>query len=374
MLEILNELTLSISEETPWLLPLCFAMFGACVGSFLNVVIYRLPLGMSVNEPRRSFCPECKQAIPWYLNIPVLSWLVLRGKSACCKKPISPRYCLVELGTAVLFGALAWRFYAEPLPAQILLCVWAAIMIAVFFIDREQMVVLPVLTNSAAAAGVLTALFAPWLADAVSITAGEGLMWSLCGGISAFLLLKLVALLGRLLFGGKAQEFESSRQWSLAQAGDDLELRIGEDTYLWSELFMEAANSVCLKNATISAAENKQGDITFSTSTVTLADGSVLELEDFEKLSGTCNGLAIRREAMGSGDAHIALAIGTLCGWQGVIFALVAGSFVGIAQAIITKIKRGEPMPFGPAFITGAFIYLFLGQQLINYYLSSLEY
>ena len=86
MLEILNELTLSISEETPWLLPLCFAMFGACVGSFLNVVIYRLPLGLSVNEPRRSFCPECKQAIPWYLNIPIISWLMLRGKSACCKK------------------------------------------------------------------------------------------------------------------------------------------------------------------------------------------------------------------------------------------------------------------------------------------------
>ena len=61
-------------------------MMGAGIGSFLNVVIYRLPLGISVNNPRRSFCPACKKQIPWYRNIPLLSWLQLRGKCAECAR------------------------------------------------------------------------------------------------------------------------------------------------------------------------------------------------------------------------------------------------------------------------------------------------
>ena len=371
MLEELNSYTQSVTGENPWLLPLCFAMFGACIGSFLNVVIYRLPRGLSVNEPSRSFCPECKKEIPWYLNIPIGSWLMLRGRSACCNKPISPRYCLVEFITALLFAAIAWYFSLDPLPSQLLLCVWAAIMLAVLCIDWEQMIVLPVLTNSAAAAGLLAALFAPWLVEPQSLTTQDGLLWSLVGAASGYVLLKAVSLMGRLLFGRKNTAFDTPQQWQLRQAGDDIELRIGEQTYLWSELFMESANRVQLRQASISTATGAEpGTITFTADTATLADGTVIELEEHESLSGTCHGLSTRREAMGSGDALIALAIGAVCGWQGVLFALVAGSFVGIIQALIARIGRGQPMPFGPAFIVGAFIYLFFGNSLIISYLD----
>lgn len=89
----------------------------ACIGSFLNVVIYRVPLGISINDPARSFCPECDEPIPWYLNIPVFSWLFLRGKSACCRTPISFRYWLVELLTALIFAAMAWK-YADASPGR----------------------------------------------------------------------------------------------------------------------------------------------------------------------------------------------------------------------------------------------------------------
>ena len=77
MMELIYMQTQAVSAETPWLLPLAFALFGACIGSVLNVVVYRLPRGLSVNEPSRSFCPHCKKEIPWYLNLPIISWLQL---------------------------------------------------------------------------------------------------------------------------------------------------------------------------------------------------------------------------------------------------------------------------------------------------------
>src|SRR4051794_32827381 len=88
-------------------------LLGAGIGPFLNVVIYRVPLGISVNNPRRSFCPSCKKQIPWYRNIPLLSWLALRGKCAECGSKIAFRYFFVELLTAVLFYAVFVKFSAS---------------------------------------------------------------------------------------------------------------------------------------------------------------------------------------------------------------------------------------------------------------------
>ena len=115
-----------------------FAM-GASIGSFLNVCIYRLPLGMSVNEPRRSFCPNCKYHFPIWLNLPIISWIMLRGKCANCSKPISIRYLLVELLTGLLFLAL-WL-----LGTLLLTRSWGAIGITVLlapmilFLARSQL-------------------------------------------------------------------------------------------------------------------------------------------------------------------------------------------------------------------------------------------
>jgi leader peptidase (prepilin peptidase)/N-methyltransferase len=109
-------------------------LLGVIIGSFLNVVIVRVPAGKSVVRPR-SACPACGQPIGERDNIPVLSWVLLRGRARCCGEPISGRYPLVELGTGVAFGAVAastglsWR-----LPAMLYL---AAISIALTLIDLE---------------------------------------------------------------------------------------------------------------------------------------------------------------------------------------------------------------------------------------------
>lgn len=95
---------------------LAIGAFGTLVGSFLNVVIYRVPLGRSIVSPP-SACGSCGHAVRPYDNIPLVSWLVLRGRCRDCAAPISVRYPLVELGVAVFFGVTAWRFATDLLAA-----------------------------------------------------------------------------------------------------------------------------------------------------------------------------------------------------------------------------------------------------------------
>lgn len=84
-------------------------VLGLAIGSFLNVVVYRLPRGMSLLRPG-SACPSCGAAVQWYDNIPVVSWIVLRARCRRCRQPISIRYPLIELATGVLFAVLALIF------------------------------------------------------------------------------------------------------------------------------------------------------------------------------------------------------------------------------------------------------------------------
>ena len=373
-MEEIYTFTQEVTAATPWLLPLFFGLFGACVGSFLNVVIYRLPRGLSVNEPRRSFCPQCKAPIPWYLNLPVLSYLMLRGRTACCGRHYTARYCVVELVCALLFAAVAWCFCTDDIITQVLLCVWVALMLACFCIDWEQMVVLPVLTIPAALVGLGVSLLSPWFSGDGTEPL-QGLMSSASGAFGGFLLFRLVAVAGKFMFGRRQQDFEASQGWVLRQAadGEDVELLIGDERLLWSDIFMESSNRFALRAATLEGHAADAGELVFAIDSVTLPDGKVLSLEEHDELRGTCRGYAARKEAMGSGDAWLALAIGALCGWPGVVFALVGGSFIGLAAAAVARIGRGTPMPFGPALISAALVWLFFGTELVSAYLGWVE-
>ena len=127
--------TLTGSADTDLLLLVLGCGFlGLFVGSFLNVVIHRVPAGESVVKPR-SRCPGCGHEIAWYDNIPVVSWLVLRAKCRNCGEPISARYPLVELGTGVLFGLTAWwTGVSWELPAFLYL---AAVAVSLSAIDLD---------------------------------------------------------------------------------------------------------------------------------------------------------------------------------------------------------------------------------------------
>lgn len=130
---------ISMLAELPSALAIAIvAMFGAVVGSFLNVCVYRLPLGKSVVWPA-SACPKCRRELLWYENVPVVSWLVLRGRCRTCSEPISIRYPLVELLTGALFVSAALRFGLDwVLPAYL---VFFASLVAITFIDLEHYII-----------------------------------------------------------------------------------------------------------------------------------------------------------------------------------------------------------------------------------------
>jgi leader peptidase (prepilin peptidase)/N-methyltransferase len=109
-------------------------VLGTMVGSFLNVVIARLPAGESIVRPR-SHCPICQDSIPWYLNVPVLSYVLLRGRCRACKTPISPRYPIVELLTGLLFVAALATF--GPTLAALTAAIYASGLVVITFVDID---------------------------------------------------------------------------------------------------------------------------------------------------------------------------------------------------------------------------------------------
>jgi leader peptidase (prepilin peptidase)/N-methyltransferase len=131
---------------------------GLAFGSFLNVCIYRLPLGLSVVTPR-SACPKCKQRIAFYDNVPVLSWLMLRGHCRNCKSSISPRYVMIELLTGVLFVACYWYFGLTL--STLKYCVFAFLLLGLIFTDAETKLLPDKLTLPGLALGLGFSLIIP---------------------------------------------------------------------------------------------------------------------------------------------------------------------------------------------------------------------
>ena len=129
---------------------------GACIASFLNVVIWRVPRGESIVSPP-SHCPKCGSSIKWWQNIPILSWLALRGRCAACKAPISPRYICVEALGGVLFLAAFLHMLKFGLPLHILVVywIWIALMIVGSFIDFDHQLLPDFVTVGGMALGLV---------------------------------------------------------------------------------------------------------------------------------------------------------------------------------------------------------------------------
>ena len=152
-----------------WFFPLCAFALGACIGSFLNVVIYRLPKEESIVTPG-SHC-GCGQPIKWHDNIPILSWLLLRGRARCCGRSFSFRYPAVELLTGVIFTVCWLKFHHQP---GVAVCGWIFLgcLIAATFIDLDHFIIPDVFTLGLGVIGVLLSLMVP----ALHVTRSEMLL------------------------------------------------------------------------------------------------------------------------------------------------------------------------------------------------------
>ncbi|HWK82262.1 MAG TPA: A24 family peptidase [Caldimonas sp.] len=180
--------------------PYVLALLGLCIGSFLNVVIHRLPLmlergwkqesadllGVTVTATPaislavpRSRCPSCGHTIAWHENIPLASWLWLRGRCSACKVRISSRYPVVEVGTGALFALVGWRFGAQPV--VLLWCAFSAALVALAAIDWDTTLLPDSMTLPLLWAGMVSAALG-WtipLADALwGAVAGYLSLWS----------------------------------------------------------------------------------------------------------------------------------------------------------------------------------------------------
>ena len=292
-----------LSTHYPWVLLIFFFCLGACLGSFFNVCIHRIPEGRSVVKPS-SRC-ICGVPIAWFDNLPVLSWFLLKGKARCCGQSFTIRYPLVEALTGALF-LLSWWLFSHDNPAfafgVMILC---GILIPAVFIDLDHMLIPDVFSIGGAIAGVLFSLFFPALhgIEGLGIVAGFfGVMESILG------------------------------------------LLVGSATIYWI---------------------------------------------------GVLGEMVLRKEAMGEGDVKFLGCIGAFCGWQGALCSIFGGAFVGtvvlLPILLFQKIRgRSHPerrsasndddeqiafgahVPFGPLLATGALLYVFICQEMVDGYFASL--
>ena len=166
-------------------------LLGLAFGSFLNVCIYRLPLGLSVVKPR-SLCPRCQRPIAFFDNIPVLSWLILGGRCRQCKAAISVRYLFIELLTGGVFVACYWHFGLTL--ATLKYCVFGFLLLGLIFTDAETKLLPDKLTLPGLVLGLLFSFFVPvndlasqFLPGAVNLPFGSDLVASLMSALDALL-------------------------------------------------------------------------------------------------------------------------------------------------------------------------------------------
>lgn len=340
-----------------WAAYVAVAVAGLVCGSFLNAVIHRLPRGIGLGHPRRSFCPHCGRSLPWSENLPVFSWLFLRGRCAGCGAGISARYPLVELLTAVLFVWLWWMFPPWVAAAYMVL---AALLVAGTFIDLEHMILPDSLTLGGAVAGVVLSVLVEGLQPGT--TWEERLRSSLFGAGAGFAALFAVVELGKLAFGRKRIELDAGEEFTVTGTADEPCLEFGEEKIAVAEMFYRPTDVL-----EVHGADGESWRFTMDG----LRRGD--QFTDYAAALGSrgvARALVIPREAMGFGDVKFMLTLGAFLGWPGALFSIAAGSIIGavagVAMLLAGKLESAGRIPFGPYLAAGALLWLAAGTAVVR--------
>jgi leader peptidase (prepilin peptidase) / N-methyltransferase len=373
-------------------------LFGAFIGSFLNVCIHRLPRNESVVLPP-SRCYSCGTQVQWYDNLPVISYLILRGRCRWCDAPFSVRYLLLEVLVGVVSALVMWWAFAAPVaPAPWLLTLGAGeplaralagaavlalayLLVVASFIDLEHTIIpdeltkpfqvaAPVLALASGSVLGLSAVFDPtsWLVqrnilgDPVATT--TTFIWRVGGIAAAVLLLLAVSLpLARIVY---SRFCPPEQRWS---EQDHRGFRVG----VW--WFMGATASSTLALLLLVAWQPGAGDWWRQ-----CAGHGALAL--FGSLTGWLSlylvglvgTIAFRRNAMGFGDVKFLAPIGAFLGPVGVLyaffFAAIVGTIVGLPMRLLASRRE---IPFGPWLAVGALLALVWGPALHGWLFSQIR-
>jgi leader peptidase (prepilin peptidase) / N-methyltransferase len=362
----------AISNPANWsLVPfhfwsLVFFVIGCIVGSFLNVCIYRLPLEMSIVTPR-SHCPHCKYSIPWYLNIPLVTWLALRGRCKNCGAPISSRYFIVELlsGLAFLGCWLKFGDAVHPLqsmPLALVCAVFLAGLIVATFIDFEHFIIPDEITIGGGIAGVAVSFLLPSLHGAHTLTVG--MFRSLLGMIVGAGVIYIILRLGKLLFGRQRVQLPAETKIVFSETA----VCLPDKEIPYDELFYRQSDVIALRARTVELVDRGYKDVTVRLSPSLLEiGGEKMDPADVLHIEAVSTEIVLPREAMGLGDVKFMGAIGAFIGWQGVLFSLmvssIIGSIIGVALILMRRCEWSSRMPYGPYIALASVIWIFGGKE-----------
>jgi leader peptidase (prepilin peptidase)/N-methyltransferase len=371
--------------------------FGSCVGSFLNVVIYRLPRDKSLVFPP-SACPSCGRHIHFYDNIPLISWLILGAKCRYCKAPISPRYFVIELLTALLFAGTFFLFFRTNLRAGVapfagggwfiylMTLILLSALLAASAIDLELWIIPLSICWFVTGAGLIGSAVGQFVINPSAIR-GYGLLPVASAGTGAFAvgaaigtgvsLLLLVTGCIKRSYEWEAETTASAGAENTADSEVQINHRmeVGKEIIFLLPIIVCAVGSylLCLKVDTV-----RTWWVDFSQQAVIA--GLLGSLWGYfagcgvvwaTRILGT---LAFGKEAMGLGDVHLMGAAGSVIGAGLTVVAFFIAPFFGLVWAAWQMFfKKTRQIPYGPFLSMGIVVVIILHDWILNYW-SFLRY
>ena len=353
-------------------------LIGACVGSFLNVVIWRLPRGESIAFPP-SHCPKCGKGIHGYDNIPILSWLILRGRCRNCRVRISPRYIVIEALTAMLFLGVFWAYYVwgirdgmgtfeETWWVYVAHITLLTGLLALSIIDIETFHVPLELCWFISLVGLVcaTACPTPQLLPTISPAMSMACVGAAVGLIISWVLQKRGVLIPSFIDAEPYRETESATEttqvaMTTACGVSPRREMVRELIYLAPAILGAIVGYHLCTGCLIPAAFWNDGHVQgfFGALCGYLVGG--LWIWGI-RILGT---FGFGKEAMGLGDVHILAAAGAVCGWVVPTIAFFVAPVAGLVWALYLAIGKGQrELPYGPWLSVGVAVVM-LGHDWI---------
>lgn len=352
---------------------LVFFGFGCLVGSFLNVCIHRMPRGMSVVSPP-SHCPHCNYSIPWYLNIPLITWLTLRGRCAHCRAPISARYFLVELLTGLAFLG-CWVAFRPSAGLALVSCLVLAGLIVATFIDFEHYIIPDEITIGGMIVGVVCSFLVPSLhlsfGDTSAPTAAVALIRSFVGMAVGAGLVYAVVRVGKMLFGREHIELPPNTRIVFTETG----ILLPGEVRPYEEIFYRKSDVILMEARTVELIDRcYQGAVVRLMADKLIIGEEIIDPESVKQMEVVADKITLPREAMGFGDVKFMGAIGAFLGWQAAVFSLmfssVIGAVIGVLLIALRKQEWSSRLPYGPYIALAATVWIFCGQRLLTWWLG----